>query len=280
MSVLGRILVFTGLVTCLAASSLAAGDERPVVVDSGIKPEKPAVGTIPTLWIAGDSTAKNTDGMRGWGQDLGHFFDPKKITVVNNAIAARSSRTFFTEGRWQRILEAIKPGDWVIIQFGLNDGGKPDAGSKFRASLKGVGEETQDVTKPDGTVETVHTFGWYMKNYALTARAKGANVILCSPIPHKKFDSSGKFVRDWEDLSAWVASCAEEENAYYVDLCELISRGYDKLTPPEIVAFFADKGTNTSEAGSLFNARALVTGLQTLKGNPLGAYSVPATPAK
>jgi len=268
------------LFACEVASSSAAGEERPLVADSGIKPEKPAVGTIPTLWIAGDSTAKNSDGMRGWGQDLGHFFDSKKITIVNHAIAGRSSRTFYIEGRWQKILDAIKPGDWVVVQFGLNDGGKPDASSKFRASLKGVGEETQDVTKPDGTVETVHTFGWYMKNYALTARAKGANVILCSPIPHKKFDSSGKFVRDWEDLSGWVAGCADEENAYYIDLCELIARGYDKLTQPEIDAFFADKGTNTSEAGSLFNARAFVAGMKSLPRNPLGPYFAPETPAK
>ena len=266
------LFLFCGLI------SLRADDDRPLVNDSGITPEKPAKGALPTLWIAGDSTARNTAPMSGWGQDLEHILDPKKITVVNRALSGRSSRTFYTDGRWQGILDALKPGDWVVIQFGHNDGGPPDASSKFRASLKGIGEETADVTKSDGTVETVHTYGWYLRTYARTARAKGANVILCSPVPHKKFNSSGKFVRDWTEAREWIAACAKDENAYYVDLCELVARGYDKLPEPQIEALFADKGTNTTEAGSLFNARALVSGLKALPRNPLGPC-FPAEPA-
>lgn len=63
----------------------------------------------------------------------------------------------------------------------------------------------------------------------------------------------------------------EAEGATYVDLCEIISRGYDKLKQPEIEAFFADKGTHTNEAGSLFNAAALVSGLRAIPGAPLDA---------
>ncbi|MEZ0217358.1 MAG: lysophospholipase, partial [Rariglobus sp.] len=59
---------------------------------------------------------------------------------------------------------------------------------------------------------------------------------------------------------------------YYVDLCELIARDYDKLKQPEIEAMFADKGTHTNDAGSRFNARALVAGLRALPKNPLGSY--------
>ena len=250
----------------------AAADDRPVVNDSGVAPEKPAAGTLPTLWIAGDSTVKSAAPLRGWGQDLGRFFDPKKINVVNHAIGGRSARTFYTEGRWQKLVDGIKPGDWVIIQFGHNDVGRPDASSKFRGSVKGIGDETETVTLADGTSEVVHSYGWYLKTYVRTARAKGANVILCSPIPHKKFESAGKFVRDWADFRGWVAACAKAEGASYVDLSELIARGYDKLKQPEIEALFADKGTHTNEAGSLFNTRALVSGLKALPKNPLGGY--------
>lgn len=258
------------------APSARAADDRPIVNDSGVAPEKPAAGTLPTLWIAGDSTVKSNAPMRGWGQDLGTFFDPKKINVVNHAIGGRSSRTFYTEGRWQKLLDGVKPGDWVIIQFGHNDVGRPDASSKFRGSVKGIGDNTETVTKADGTTEVVQSFGWYLKTMTRTARAKGANVILCSPIPHKKFDSSGKFVRDWTEWRGWVQTCAKETGAYYVDLCELIARDYDKLKQPEIEALFADKGTHTNEAGSLFNARALTSGLRTLPKNPLGAYFAPS----
>ena len=250
----------------------AAADDRPVVNDSGVAPEKPAAGTLPTLWIAGDSTVKSAAPLRGWGQDLGRFFDPKKINVVNHAIGGRSSRTFYTEGRWQKLVDGIKPGDWVIIQFGHNDVGRPDASSKFRGSVKGIGDETETVTLADGKTEVVHSYGWYLKTFVRTARAKGANVILCSPIPHKKFDSAGKFVRDWAEWRGWVSACAKAEGASYVDLSELIARDYDKLKQPEIEALFADKGTHTNEAGSLVNARALVTGLKALPKNPLGTY--------
>ena len=271
----------------LAGSSVlrAAEDERPVVNDSGVAPEKPASNGNPTFWIAGDSTLKSNAPMRGWGQDLGRFFDPAKINVVNRAIGGRSAHTFYTEKRWQGIVDEIKPGDWVIIQFGHNDVGQPGAASKFRSSVKGIGDETVDVTKPDGTVETVHSFGWYLKTYARTARAKGAHVILCSPIPHKKFDSAGKFVRDWAQWRGWIQACAEAEGASYVDLAEIISRGYDKLPQAGVEAFFADKGTHTNDAGALFNARAVVSGLRALPGAPLDAYlstegkAIPAAPA-
>ena len=160
----------------------------------------------------------------------------------------------------------------MIIQFGHNDVGRPDASSKFRGSVKGIGDETETVTLADGKTEVVHSYGWYLKTFVRTARAKGANVILCSPIPHKKFDSAGKFVRDWTDFRGYVAACAKAEGASYVDLCELIARRYDKLTQPEIEALFADKGTHTNDAGALLNARTLVAGLKDLPKNPLGTY--------
>lgn len=259
------------VLACLApvAALRAAEDDRPVVNDSGVKPEQPAAGSLPTLWIAGDSTVKSNAPMRGWGQDLGKFFDPAKINVVNHAIGGRSSRTFYTEGRWQKLLDGVKPGDWVVIQFGHNDVGRPDASSKFRGSVKGIGDETETVTKPDGSTEVVHSFGWYLKTYVRTAREKGANVVLCSPVPHKKFDSAGKHVRGWGEWREWIAACAKAEGAYYVDLCELISRGYDKLPQSEIESFFADARTHTNDAGALFNAKALVSGLRAISGAPL-----------
>src|SRR6185436_14475921 len=80
----------------------------------------------PTLFIAGDSTAAKYTGanaQQGWGEYLGEFFDPKKLTVLNVARGGRSSRTFITEGHWDEMLSAVKPGDFVIIQFGHNDSG-------------------------------------------------------------------------------------------------------------------------------------------------------------
>ncbi len=77
------------------------------------------------IFIAGDSTAQsyrdNMAPQAGWGQELSLFFDDS-VTVENRAIAGRSLKSFFNEGRWTSILEDAQPGDYVIIQFGHNDG--------------------------------------------------------------------------------------------------------------------------------------------------------------
>src|SRR5215472_5945469 len=74
-----------------------------------------------TLWVVGDSTANNTNH-QGWGDPLADYFDAAKINVVNRARAGRSSRTFYTEGLWDNVREQFKPGDYVLIEFGHNDG--------------------------------------------------------------------------------------------------------------------------------------------------------------
>src|SRR4051794_37540747 len=140
----------------------------------------------PTLFIVGDSTVKNgTRDQQGWGDPVAKMFDPAKIKVENHAIGGRSSRTFQTEGRWDRILAKAKPGDFVLIQMGHNDGGRPDDPMRPRGSLRGLGEETQEITHPaTGQKEVVHTYGWYMRKYVTDAKAKGMTPIVCSPIPH------------------------------------------------------------------------------------------------
>ncbi|MES2921305.1 MAG: rhamnogalacturonan acetylesterase [Verrucomicrobiota bacterium] len=263
------VLLGLALITILPARGQ---DDRPVVSDRDAPKETVAASNLPTLWIAGDSTLRSNAPLRGWGQDLGTFFDPKKINVVNRAIGGRSSRTFFTEGRWKEILDGIKPGDFVIIQFGHNDVGPLDERGKFRGSLKGIGDETQKVTKPDGTVEEVRSYGWYLREMARSARDKQAKVILCSPVPHKKFDADGNFVHDWQEYRGWVEACAKAEHAAYLDLAEAIGNAYDQLDQSTVESYFADKGTHTSAAGSLFNAKAVIAGLRAIPTAPLDGF--------
>src|SRR6267154_846176 len=99
----------------------------------------------PTLFIIGDSTVRNrTKDQQGWGDPLAAHFDKAKIKVENRALGGRSSRTFLTEGLWDKVAAELKPGDFVLMQFGHNDGGSLTQ-SRARASLKGTGEETQEV---------------------------------------------------------------------------------------------------------------------------------------
>ncbi len=261
------------LVLCLAlAAGSVLADDRPIVDDRGEKKEARARRELPTLWIAGDSTVKSRGEMRGWGQEIGSYFDPKRINVVNHAIGGRSSRTFFTEGRWQAILDELQEGDFVIIQFGHNDVGPPDARSKFRGSVKGIGDETEEVEKPDGTVETVHTYGWYLREYARTAREKGATVILCSPVPHKDFDQRGDYKGDWEEWAEWVEKCAKAEDAYFVDLAKLVGKKYDRMGLKKVEKLFADARTHTNAEGAKLNAEVLAEALEKLPGKPLRRF--------
>ncbi|MBB5353074.1 lysophospholipase L1-like esterase [Haloferula luteola] len=266
MRALRFLLIFAFWTTAMA------DDERPIVDDRGEKRDGRTHRDLPTLWIAGDSTVKSNGAMCGWGQEIGAFFDSQKINVANHAIGGRSSRTFFTEGRWQVLLDQIQPGDFVLIQFGHNDVGPPDARSKFRGSVKGIGEETEAVEKPDGTTETVHTYGWYLREYARTAREHGATVILCSPVPHKAFDRQGDFVPDWVEWSPWVEQCAKKEKALFVDLSKLVGKKYQKWGAEKVEPLFADARTHTTPEGARLNAEILVDALKRLPGKPLRRY--------
>src|SRR3954451_15975687 len=137
---------------------------------------------LPTIWIAGDSTAARGRGaaQQGWGVPFADYFDPAKINVANRARGGRSSRTFVNEGLWDQLLADVKKGDTVLIQFGHNDGGPVDK-APARGSLPGLGEETQEIENATThRPETVHTFGWYLRKMIADTRAKGANPIVLS----------------------------------------------------------------------------------------------------
>ena len=223
----------------LAAGFLrAAEDERPAADASKVPVETANNNALPTFYIVGDSTVRSGGGSGnwGWGERIAPFFDTNKINVVNRAIAGRSARTFFTEGRWQKVLDSLKPGDFVIIQFGTNDGGRiGDPANKHRADGKGIGDETVEDMMPNGTNEIVHTFGWYMANFVTTGQAKGATVILVSPIPHKdRWETN----RDFETFAQWDAEVARAHNALFFDLTMVITDAYKKTGADKVATFF------------------------------------------
>src|SRR5678815_2112303 len=78
-----------------------------------------------TVYLAGDSTCANkTSDKRpetGWGEMLQQYFDPAKVKVDNRALNGRSTKSFVDEGHWQKIMNAVKKGDFVFIEFGHND---------------------------------------------------------------------------------------------------------------------------------------------------------------
>jgi lysophospholipase L1-like esterase len=227
----------------------------------------------PTLFIAGDSTAADgAPGAVGWGKHLGEFFDPPKMKVVNRARGGRSSRTFITEGHWDRLLGEVKAGDLVLIQFGHNDAGAVNDRRRARGSLRGLGYETEEIdnlmTKQH---EVVHTFGWYLRKMVADTRAKGATPILLS-LTVRNIWKDGKVERGSGRYGEWSRAVAESERMAFIDLTKLVADRYEELGEDAVKALFPKDHTHTSDEGALLNARLVVAGLKLLPGNPVGPF--------
>jgi lysophospholipase L1-like esterase len=231
---------------------------------------------FPMLFIVGDSTVHNPGrGERGWGDVIGKNFDPDKIRVENHALGGRSSRTFITQGYWDNLLAAAKPGDFVLIQMGHNDGGPLDDTNRARGSIRSLGEETKDIYNPImKKPETVHTYGWYLRKYIADARAKGMTPILCTPIPHCPKDAVKAGDVEKSPYVEMSTAVAKNENVAFINLNQITMSHYAGLSPQEIKEkyFTPADGTHTSPAGAELNAQSVIAGLKELKDCPLANF--------
>lgn len=223
---------------------------------------------LPILFIVGDSTVHNPQKTeRGWGDVIGKYFDADKIRVENHARGGRSSRTFITQGWWQKILDAAKPGDFVIVQMGHNDGGPLDDTNRARGTIRGIGDEQKEIYNPlMHKREIVHTYGWYLRKYISDARAHGMTPIICSPVPHvPKTKVKAGDVEHW-DYVRFAGEVATNENVAFVPLNKIIISHYAGMTPSEIKAkyFTTADNTHSSFAGAELNAKCVVAGLRAL----------------
>ncbi|OON66497.1 rhamnogalacturonan acetylesterase [Hymenobacter sp. CRA2] len=231
----------------------------------------------PTLYLIGDSTVRNgagkgADRMWGWGSFLAEHFDTTRIRISNQAIGGRSSRTFLTEGRWGNILHTLQPGDYVLMQFGHNDGGPVNDTLRARGTLKGIGPETEDIRNLlTQQAETVHTYGWYMRRYVADTKARGATPIVCSLVPRNVWQG-GRVQRNAADYAGWAAAVAKSENAYFIDLNERVARQYDALGDEQQLKATYFVQDHTNEAGARLNAATVVQGIRDLKKCPLRKY--------
>jgi lysophospholipase L1-like esterase len=233
----------------------------------------------PTLYLIGDSTVKNSSdkgegGMWGWGHYIDAHFDTTRIHIENHAIGGRSSRTFMTEGRWDKIKAVLKPGDFVMMQFGHNDAGPINDTIRARGTIKGTGNETQEIdnmlTKKH---EFVHSYGWYLRQYVTDTKTKGATPIVLSLVPRNVWKER-KVVRSDNDYGKWAAEVAKTEGAYFIDLNELVARKYDSVGDSTMLqaTYFVKDHTHTNAAGAKVNALSVVEGLRQLKACPLNKF--------
>jgi lysophospholipase L1-like esterase len=262
------LLLAVGMPAPATAQAQVAGS------GSGCLPGKPA---SPTVFHIGDSTVRNgsgngANGEWGWGDLMSVYFDTTRVNVANCALGGRSSRTFLTQGNWDRVLAMLKPADVVIIQFGHNDGGALNDTSRARGSIRGIGEETEEI---DNLLthqhEVVHTYGWYLRKFIADIRAKGATPIVASPVPRNIWEQ-GAVVRNKKDYAGWAEAVARSQGAAFLDLNELIAREYDAMGPERVRVLFGRDHTHTTLEGAKLNARVVIAALKGLHENPVGTY--------
>lgn len=231
-----------------------------------------------TLYIIGDSTVKNGQGtggggLWGWGDFIAPYFDTTKITIENDARGGTSSRTFQTQGLWEKVLAKLKPGDYVIMQFGHNDGSALDDTARARGTIKGIGDESKEIYNPIRKMqEVVHTYGWYMRKFINDAKAKGAIAIVCSPIPRNDW-KEGKVSRSTKDSYAkWAEEVAKSEGVAFINLNDLVATKYEALGADAVKPFFPGDHTHTNIDGAKMNAAIVVEQIKVVKPGNLSGY--------
>jgi len=153
-----------------------------------------------TVYLAGDSTmAQKLPEKRpetGWGEMLQKFFDENRVRIENHAQNGRSTKSFIAENRWQAIVDKLKPGDYVFIQFGHNDESK-DKGERY--------------TPPD-------EFRKNLMRFVADVRAKKAVPVLLTPVMRRRFDKQGNFQDTHGEYPDIVRSVASEQKVALIDM--------------------------------------------------------------
>ena len=231
----------------------------------------------PVLFITGDSTVKNTDrdenGMWGWGAVAAEVFDTTKITIQNSAQAGRSCRSYLREGRWDRVVNDLRPGDFVLIQFGHNDIGREIDHGKARNEIPGTADSSHVYrvrTDEEVRNEVVYTFGWYLRKMIVDVWEKGATPVLVSLTPRNEW-TGGKIERRNDTYGRWYREVAEQTGVDLLDLHNLSADAMDKLGQQKAAHYYKNDHTHTSKKGARLNAKCVAKGLKRMK-HPLAKY--------
>ena len=254
------------------------------------------------IFLCGDSTGKNEDknpdGMWGWGALAYTVFDENKCTFINCAKAGRSTRTYINENRWEEVYRTLRPGDYVLIQFGHNDIGGID--NEKERGVIATSNDTCHVYKShaSGKYEVVYSFGWYLKKMIQDCKEKGATPIILSFTPRNEWHAGegnvvGKFCPVLENknrqyierrndnyITEWDKQIAEETGVEFVDIhnisADFLDQKCGKTTSTQKAKkkasqYFNHDHTHTSFIGAKNNALSLAKGLNAIN-SPLKAY--------
>jgi len=155
-----------------------------------------------TVHLMGDSTMAEKDlpkagEERGWGMMLQNFLDPDQVQVINYAQNGRSTKSFRDLGLWDKVYGAVKPGDYVFIQFGHNDAKESDP-ARYAAA-----------------------WGAYQDNlryFIDGVREKGGIPVLLTPVARRWFKEAGLDRNCHGDYPAAMKAVAAEKDVTLLDV--------------------------------------------------------------
>ncbi|WP_421738904.1 rhamnogalacturonan acetylesterase [Caulobacter sp.] len=207
--------------------------------------------TVPTVFLAGDSTVTDQryEPAAGWGQMLPRFFKPE-VSIANHAESGETLKAFLVERRLDKLLSAMKPGDYLFIQFGHND---------------------QKANWPQTYAEAATTYRDYLKVYIGEARRRGATPVLVTSMHRRKFDAAGKIVNTLGDYPDAVRAVARETGVTLIDLHAMSAAFYEALGPDQAWKAFNDGGkdaTHHNNYGAYQLARCVAEAIR-VSGLPL-----------
>ena len=226
--------------------------ERPRVVGVAVEPVD-----VPTIYLAGDSTVtdQRDEPAASWGQMLTRFFGPT-VAVANHAESGETLKSFIAELRLDKTLSRMKPGDWLLIQFGHND---------------------QKQQWPQTYADSATTYRAYLKAYIAEARLRGATPILVTSPERRNFDTAGRIVPSLAGYPEAVRAVAREERVPLIDLTPMTIAFYEALGRQRAALAFNDGGrdkTHHNNYGAYELARMVAAGIA--RADPkLAAHLVP-----
>ena len=239
-----------------SGSTGAGGTAGSSNVDGG-NWDAPTIGSMVTVHVAGDSTAAifpSTDAtMRvGWAAVLDPLFD-SSVTVDDAALSGRSTKSYIDEGAWTTLQAKIKPGDYLIIEFGHND------------------EKSDD---PARYTDPATTYRTNLKTFINGARARGGVPVLMTSICRRQFSGSTVTGTHGAYTTA-VLAVGQETGTPVVDMEKRTKDWLTALGPTASVAMFAtDDNTHLNMQGAVEVAKLAVAGIRAL-GLPLAARALP-----